>query len=67
MPLKDKDCRRDVEQELHSLERELDVMDTWNRRFGPTELNTDSYLARQRRRWEIAFRIKELEDQSRSA
>jgi len=57
----------DVEHELSSLHREMEVIDMWDRMFEPSELNADSYLARQRRRWEIALRIKELEKQSRSA
>jgi hypothetical protein len=57
----------DVKHELSSLRSELEVIDTWNRMFEASELNADSYLARQRRRWEIALRIKQLEKQSRIA
>jgi hypothetical protein len=43
------------------------VIDAWDRMFPASELNADSYLARQRRRCEIALRIKQLEKQSRTA
>jgi hypothetical protein len=53
-----------LEQELSSLRRELQVIDRWNRLFATTEINADSYVARQRRRWEIVIRVKLLEELS---
>lgn len=67
MATENRNTYTDVERELSSLHREMEVIDTWDRMFEPSELNADSYLARQRRRWEIALRIKQLEKQSRSA
>jgi hypothetical protein len=66
MPNVNRDTCTDVEHELSSLHREMELLDTWDRMFAPSELNADSYLARQRRRWEIALRIKKLEEQPRT-
>ena len=63
MPIKNRDAHIDVERELSSLRREMELIDKWDCMFGSNELNADSYLARQRRRWEILLRIKKLEKQ----
>jgi hypothetical protein len=54
----------DREEELSSLRKELLSIDKWNRLFATTEVNADSYVARQRRRWEIVIQIKRLEELS---
>ena len=45
------DTGTDVEHELSSHHREMEVIDRWDRMFERSEHNADSYLARQRRRW----------------
>jgi hypothetical protein len=64
MPSIDGDSRTNVENELSRLRRELEAIIKWDRLFQTTELNADSYLARQRRKWEIVLRIKALEQHS---
>lgn len=64
MPIVDEDSRTNVEDELSRLRRELELIVKWDRMFPATELNADSYVARQRRRWEIILRIKGLEQHS---
>jgi hypothetical protein len=61
MAAKERDARREVVDELVRLHKELKAIDKWDRLFASTELNGDSYLARQRRRWEILLRLKALE------
>ena len=64
MPILDSNSRINVGDELSRLRRELEAIVKWDRLFPTTELNADSYLARQRRRWEIVLRIKALEQHS---
>ena len=66
MPTKYRDRQTELQEEISSLRTELDLIATWDSMFGARELNADSYLARQRRRWEIMLRIKELEEQLRA-
>ncbi len=63
MPMNNRDRLTEIQDELLSLRTELEVIETWDRLFGPSQANADSYLARQRRRWELALRIKDLEKQ----
>jgi hypothetical protein len=51
----------DREEELSRLRKELLSIDEWDHLFATTEVNADSYLARQRRRWEIVIQMKRLE------
>jgi hypothetical protein len=60
----DKNCPAGLEHELSRLLRELQAIDEWNRMFAAGEINADSYVARQRRRWEIVIRIKALQKES---
>jgi hypothetical protein len=54
----------DLDEELSSLRKELLSIDKWDQLFASTEVNADSYVARQRRRWEIVIQIKRLEELS---
>jgi hypothetical protein len=58
------DTRSSIEDELFRLRRELETIDKWDRTFAAIERNEDSYVARQRRRWEIILRIRALERNS---
>ena len=58
-------CLAGLEDELSSLRKELLSIDEWDRLFATTEINADSYVARQRRRWEIVIRIKLIEELSK--
>ena len=60
MPVLDEDSRKNAKEELSRLHKELEVIDKWDRMFQTTEHNADSYVARQRRRWEIILQIKAL-------
>ena len=48
------------ERELARLKVELATIEEWNRLFGHQDLNGDSYLARERRRWELLLKISAL-------
>jgi hypothetical protein len=37
---------------------ELATIERWNQRFGREEQNSISYLARERRRWELCLKLK---------
>jgi hypothetical protein len=58
MPVIDEDSRQNFKEEISRLQKELEIIDKWNRMFQIAEHNADSYVARQRRRWEIILRIK---------
>jgi hypothetical protein len=60
MPVIDEDSRKNIKEELSRLHKELEIIHKWDRMFQTAEHNTDSYVARQRRRWEIILRIKAL-------
>jgi hypothetical protein len=60
MSLMVEDSRKNLKKELSHLHKELEIIDKWDRMFQTAEHNADSYVARQRRRWEIKLRIKAL-------
>jgi hypothetical protein len=54
--------RTDDEHELAALKTELNTIEKWNALFGEKDRNEDSYVARERRRWEICLRIRDLSE-----
>ena len=49
-----------MDHEVERLYAELETIDLWNARFGRAERNSDSYVARIRRRWEIVLTLARL-------
>jgi hypothetical protein len=46
-----------VSDEVRQRLIELATIDRWNQRFAREEQNAESYLARERRRWELLFEL----------
>lgn len=61
-----RDVLMDDERQLARLKVELATIEEWNRLFGHHDLNDDSHLARERRRWELLLKIRAL-SQTREA
>ena len=47
-----------MDNTVHSYLEELAAIERWNREFGDDERNSSSYLARERRRWELLLKLE---------